>query len=922
MTIKFTPEQIKAINHNKGGLQLIACAGAGKTEVICQRITKLIKNGASPSEIVAFTFTEKAADEMKTRIRQILDRECPDRADFGEMYIGTIHSFCFSKLKDIEPEYKAYDVLDEAQRVAFVSKPKVFYSIGLGGFQISENGKKYKAINKFLHSVDIMRSEDIDPDNLTDENFAYAFKEYIKLLDENRYLDFGEMIFRFVKVLQKDKDALKRLHEQINHLVVDEYQDVNLIQEKLIELITAGCKSVCVVGDDDQCVYQWRGSDPKYIINFEKKYFTKHFEVQMIPLETNFRSTEAIIYTARDFIRKNTTRIPKEMKKKVKARPYEKGDIVYKHFETQDDEFEFICKTIKQIIGTRFIDKYGKPFSISELDIAVLVRTNEEARRLISHLENHNIEFILGGGQHIFERPEVILATECIAYIFGCNGFNGNITDKMLIKLYEDVFQKKKFPKADSKKFIKKIEDIKKAVNKIKEKGTKDYLPDGLQIFYHAILNAMGSEDFEFPPSFNYNLAMLSQAISDYEGVWRRLRALEVKYFFGFLQTYARGHYTESSHNDPALINAVKVMTIHKSKGLEFPVVFLPGFVSRRKGPKPQTYIDDDLYPVERYHGTIEDERRVYYTAFTRSEKYLFITSHRKRKGRKTDCKPHEFMTELNKKYITDKLPKFKKDKTLAPRAIGQAIYPTSFSELSIYNRCPQDFNFRHVFGYNAGVPVTFGYGTNIHNILNVIHKKYKKKPPSEKEIEKIFENMFYMRYATDAIAENMRKAGMRIVKNYVKKHGEAFKEILQTEKEFEFVLRNALISGQIDLIKKLDNHGNIKGIEIVDFKTEKNETYSLDYKTQLRLYAIACLKTLGLNPKKAFVHHLDNDKRDPVDISKKNLDETKKFVSKTVDHILKKKFPPKASKKNCIGCDYEKICPMKKYKWKYQFKR
>ena len=810
--------------------------------------------------------------------------------------------------------------MDDSQRVAFVSKPMNYYNtLRLVGIEKRDKISKYTVIDRFLMSSDIIRNDDIDPVKLSDERFKDSYNSYIKLLDDGKYLDFNEMIYRLVKILQTSKDAKILLHSKINHLVVDEYQDVNRIQEELIELISEGCDngSVCVVGDDDQCVYQWRGSDPNYIIDFEKRY-SKRFRVQKIPLDTNFRSTEAIIHTGREFIKKNKMRLDKIMKTKPEQeRKYEKGDIIHRHFDSQDEEFEFVCETIKKALGTHFIDKRGNPFSLSLFDIAVLVRVNEDAERLMPHLKKHNIDFVLGGGEHIFNSPEVLLAADSLAYIFGFGSININPDEDSLKKDYNLVFPEKEFPRSDSDNFLKKMKAIKKEADKIKEKGKNDYLPDGLQYFYHCILNAIGSEDFEFPESYNYNLARFSQAVSDYESVWIRLRAEEVKYFFGFIKAYAKSHYTETSHDDPALINAVKILTIHKAKGLEFPVVFVPGLVTKRKPNPAVTFIDKKLYDVDRYLGNIEDERRVFYTAITRSQKYLFMTGYKTKEGRVKEYEAHQFIRELEKKYMAGSPPEFKKEKNLLPRATNSVIYPTSISELNVYERCPWDFKLRHIFGYNAGVPVTFGYGTNIHNILNIIHKKYRTKPPSEQEIDRIFDDIFKMRYATPEISKNMEKAGKGIVKNYVKKHGEFFKEILQTEKKFELVIGEALIDGQIDLIKKVDEKGNITGIEIVDFKTEKNKTYELDHEVQLRLYALACLKSLGLKPKKATVHHLNNDIKEDVTVGENDLEKTKDIILKRVDKILQKNFPANACPKNCAGCDYEKMCNMKKYKWK-----
>ena len=175
--IEFTPEQKKAMQHDTGHLRIIACAGSGKTEVISRRIARLIKKGAKPSEIVAFTFTEKAADEMKSRIRYILDEECPSKADFGDMYVGTIHSFCFHMLQDLVPKYKNYDVLDPAKRVAYISKGYIFNDLELWPFRYygktkktdgKPNLSKYTVINRFIESCDLVMNEDIDPDLIRD----------------------------------------------------------------------------------------------------------------------------------------------------------------------------------------------------------------------------------------------------------------------------------------------------------------------------------------------------------------------------------------------------------------------------------------------------------------------------------------------------------------------------------------------------------------------------------------------------------------------------------------------------------------------------------------------------------------------------------------------------------------------------------
>ncbi len=926
---EFTDEQKKAIAHTKGHLRIIACAGSGKTEVVSRRIANLIKSGVKPKNIVAFTFTEKAADELKSRIRKVLQDECPERADFGEMYVGTIHSFCFDMLQELDPVYKSYAVLDEAKRVAYVSKYRNFSRLNLWPLRYSSvSGKPlsyYTTINRFLYSYDIVMMEDIDSDKLSNTHFKSAYTEYRKMLEEDKYLDFSSMIYTLVHLLRNNKSKLKKFNEIVKHLVLDEYQDVNKLQETLVELISFGADSVCVVGDDDQCIFQWRGSHVGNIIGFKEKY-SKKYNVVDYPMNVNFRSTEAIVHTAEKFIKHNKNRlsIKKMTFNPELKRIYEVGDIIHKHFDDEKEEFEFIKKKISKLLGTDFIDKKNKLFSLSLGDFAILVRTNEDAAKIVAFLEKEKIDCIAYSGESIFGSSEVDFAMDCIAYVFDTGrGFSDNPPDiKVLKSKYLLVFNKVKYNDANEKNFEKKIIEIKKGINKIKAKSPKDYLGDlGLQAVYHKILGSFGAENFDFGEVYNYNLAALSQAISDYESVWIRLRTEEIKDFFHFARAYGEGHYTDLSHSDPSLINVVKVLTVHKAKGLEFPVVFFPGLVEKREKNPPASFVDPNLYNIENYTGTEEDERRIFYTALTRSEKYLFLTGAIRRAGKKGNYEPHKFIAELDKKFFSDDIPLKRMRSGHPPRSNKTAIYPTSFSQLTTFDRCPKDFKLRNIFGYNAGVPAAFGYGTNIHNILNIIHKDYieEKKIPSNRDIEQVFDKVFKLRYATKKIQDNMKKAAEKLVKNYVDIHKKEFNRILETEKQFEFVQDEAIISGQIDLLKKIDESGQVTEVEIIDFKTENdkpNKIYELDHIKQLRFYAIACLKSLGLSPKKACIHHLDTNRNEKeyVDISEKNLEKTKKEISSDVKHILSKNFHPKPSK-ICKNCDYRYLCASKGFK-------
>ncbi len=186
----FTKDQLKAINHDKGHLRIIACPGSGKTEVVSRRIARMIGNGVDPRTIVAFTFTEKAAEQLKTRIRGILEKDCPKRADFGDMLVGTIHAFCFFMLKELDPAFRSYDVLDDPKRVAFLAKRFNYYNLKLDELAEEHGSQYYKTIRGFLYAADIVMTEKIDTSNLSDKEFRYTYLPSRQLRNEEKYILF------------------------------------------------------------------------------------------------------------------------------------------------------------------------------------------------------------------------------------------------------------------------------------------------------------------------------------------------------------------------------------------------------------------------------------------------------------------------------------------------------------------------------------------------------------------------------------------------------------------------------------------------------------------------------------------------------------------------------------------------------------
>lgn len=888
--IELSESQRRAVAHDAGCLRIVACPGSGKTETVSRRVAELVRKGADPSKIVAFTFTRKAADSLKARIRRMLG----ERTDIGGMYAGTIDAFCLYMLKKIRPEYRAFEVLDGARRAAFLSR--WYRKIELD--RLDGGGGKWRVIEDFGRSVDIAVTENIDMSRV-DRAFAQCSAAYAEKLREERFFDFVGVISALVEALQDSPADLERIGSEVKHVVFDEYQDVNKIQETLLELLSRSADSVCVVGDDDQNIFQWRGSNIGHILEFPEKY--AKYDVVTEELGTNYRATRELISLAGRLIAHNNSRIPKDMAAhEGQPNKFEQGDIVHRHFGTDSDELGFVCDSIENLRGTGFAGRDGRMRPLAYRDMAILVRTNKDASKATEFLSKRGIPCVTDSGADIFGRPAVSLALDCVMYCFGDEFEPAELADR-----YAEAV-----PKGDARSFGAKLAEVKAMADEIsaKENG---WLPGlGLQEFYHRILNVLGAEDGTLSDSDMYGLAVLSHAVSDYEYVYRFMFASQVRGLRGFIENVP--DYEDPERADPGRLDAVRVMTIWKAKGLEFPVVFVTAFDNRKRPPPERVFIDDGLYESKRYKGSEEDDRRAYYTAVTRSQKYLFLTS---ASTVKSDSKrsrgPHQFVDEMRGPEVSGDGPGRRPEAGAADSgAARDGLFKSSYNHLASYDRCPYEYRIRHVMGFNPGVPIVFGYGTNIHNILNYLHDRFARGDgvPDEPAIRRAFDEMFYLRFAPTKRIEELKEGGISKVSKYVRLHGADFERIQETEKRFELDIGGAMISGSIDLVRDARDGG----VEIVDFKTGKDKSgYEFDYEAQIRLYAHAARAALDYKPEKATIYNLDADVKS-VDVGSDVLDKTAAAVQEKISMIVSERFEPAPQEKKCRECDFRALCPHK----------
>lgn len=900
-----------------GNLQIIACAGSGKTEFVSERIAyQIYKKVAKPDQIVAFTFTEKAAEELKFRVRSKIHELLGKQPDIGDMYIGTIHAFAFKVIQDFIPKYRAYDMLDEVKRLAFLSSIKrdidfdhIFNSLNKRHkWNFYRHGNKQNwAYRTFIKDIDLYREESLTDEATLSDSFRNGYRVYLEKLDEKRFLDFSSILRIAVDTLEKEPRVRKKLQEQYSFFTVDEYQDVNPIQEKLIQLIS-NKKNVCVVGDDDQSIYQFRGADVQNIITFQKRYS----KVAIHQLDINRRSHDAIVKTATELIKSNN---PDRLKKDIKDKGLdsEKGDLYKVLFPTQEEEVEWIVKKVKSLVGTEYLDG-GFPRKLKYSDFAFLFRSiRHEADPYIEAFRNAEIPVIYAGTGGLFKTPEITSIIKILEFITECD--KDIVYDEEFLKEIHDLL-----PDEFSLSFKKMKTGILTIQNDLK--GQKRISLQGL---YVSILTLLGISDESFHNAEDavilYNLGRLSQAVSDYEGAREFVTFNSIKDFIWFIRLHVENSYDSGNTDSMAgLIDAVQILTMHGTKGLGFPVVFMPSHFKGNHEPDfGPTLLDITKFKSDRFLNYPKDERRIYYVGITRSKKYLFLTSAEKKMEGKKKASRSAFFDEITDKYsLSTDIPDPTKRKPCKIEGISEeARFPTSYSELAYYLNCGYDYKMRFIYGFNPELVPALGFGKQVHNVINILHKQYEdtKKIPSKSEISKLIEEHFYLRYAADSIADRLKVGAMKSIAKYVQMWEKDFSLTVKTERPFELEFENALIAGSIDMLKR--EEGNESVLEVIDFKTGKPDNDLMHkYELQVQLYTIAAQEALGINTKKAHIHFIDTDKNERIAVqtSPDALDTAREELSYAISGITKANFKRDARQdKLCKTCDWCSMCPKRK---------
>ncbi|WP_437294014.1 ATP-dependent helicase [Sorangium sp. So ce426] len=909
--MKFTPSQLEAILHPEGNLQLIACAGSGKTEVVARRIATLLRpgpcGGLKPRNIVAFTFTEKAAAELKERIVTRCREELGDIPGFAEMYVGTIHAFCLDLLKNEVPRYFKFDVLNEVQQRLFVDRHSRKSGLTASTSLKGETLKRYVDTSRYCDALSILRESAIDPKALAGCSVFAALGAYRNLLEERSHFDYSEILAAAADALQNDHGMRKRLSKRIRHVVIDEYQDVNPVQERIVSCLHGLGAKICVVGDDDQTIYQWRGSDVSNILTFQERYPGVH----MVRLEDNFRSTRGIVETARALIEKNGLRLEKAMKP-TGAQEYEAGDIAALAFDTPEDEARYIAETAISIRGVAIRDGDVER-GISWSDMAVLLRSvRRNGAPITQAFDAAGIPYVIAGMGNLFDTAEAEAARQLFYFMAG--------RPEVDVGSLEAAWSRARTgaTRADLLAAIQAAASVREEMRK---DGGKRFAFYSIQRRFLSFLEDAGIREERVPDGRGeivfYNLGKFSQVISDFEAIHYHSEPVEKHHAFASFLQYQAEHVYPEGWQDNAYANpdAIRIMTVHQAKGMQWPMVFVPALVRNRFPSKkqggPSVWHLIPAAGIERqarFEGTVEDERRLFYVAVTRSQTFLHLTW-APVPGNRLYQKASELWEDvLVSKWVKRRRPDYAARERLPPTPRkGVTNVALSFSELKYFFECPYQFKLRILYGFNAPLHEALGYGKSLHDILAEVHARaIRGDIATAAEVPRLVDTHLCTPYAYPDLREKLKSSAERVIHDYLEDNRDRFDKIEFSEKSIEINLGDGVsIVGRIDLVRRVDTGETT----IVDLKSSDRAQPEEIIEKQLHIYALGYQELTGRSADFVEVYNLDERKQKPRAVDDSFIDEVKTGLLGAADALRKGSLQAKPAAVKCRSCDYLRLC-------------
>ena len=948
------PKKKEIIEHVDGPLLVIAGPGAGKTMAIVERVVNLIaRHQVAPENILVSTFTEKAAAELVSRISDRMAEEGL-KVSLNEMYIGTMHSIFLRVLKDyaeftrLKKNYKTFDDFDQKYAVYrnLYKRFKPLSNLDLVAPEQS-NWSKADSICRFVNKV---REEAIDAETLLAGHepeivaLGEVYRTYQQILVEENAIDFSAIQSEMLSLIDANPQVLKELQEKFTYLIIDEYQDTNTIQERILLKLCGKRANICVVGDEDQSIYRFRGASVRNILQFAANF--PRGRCKTVVLDTNYRSHPDIV----DFYNQWMTACDwKDGKKRFR---FDKT-IRPRTGKTFD-----ACPTVVTLNGEDdedwgdqlidFIRRLQKEKVVTDLNqIAFLFHSvrNKDVIALTERLEASGIPVFSPRSARFFEREETQLLIGLFMLLFPqvfkildekeeympeTVAYYRNAANRLAAKLKED-------PQGTA-------ELVKWAKRKAREHAflgaPTDYTFLGL--FYEALKFPLFADyiktDHDGTPRHSreaFNLALFSQLLAKFEYIYG-INVLSPKWlesnlshlFTQFLHFMLKGGLEEFEDYDERVPSGcVSVMTIHQSKGLEFPVVCV-GSLSRNPR-KSFTALDATLESKYFHRPPFEpldrikffDFWREYYVAFSRPQNLLILTgvqSKTRQFGKTFDEIVEDVMDWRDPRFVSKNLhlEKIKKSSVKKDYAFT--------SDILTYERCPTQYMVFRYLGFAEHRVQGTMFGSLVHQTIEDIHKTCLR---GESVSEAQIESWFASNYTSLSLAmktyldETRRESALKQVKRYFERNSGAFGALVAAEYDVSIPTETYILRGVIDLVR-----GEGDTVEIVDFKTDRKPNVNSaedrqriqNYHRQLEVYAHIVEEKFGKKVSKLHLYYTRAENESPYvswDYSTVSVQKTLLSFDETVGKIESYKFSNKGvkmCKATCDNCDLRYFCHFK----------
>ena len=946
--------QQSAIETTEGPVLIIAGPGSGKTFALVERIVHLIQNhGAAPESLFVVTFTDKAARELTTRISNRLN-SLGIKFNLNEMYVGTFHSICL-RLLDEHREFtrlkRNYTVMDQFDQQYFLyQRLNDYRAIADSELVMGKEASRWSQSQELVKWLNKVTEEALDPKVLEAaidpevRTLAACYNLYLRQLDEANALDFSTIQLEALHLLEKNTGILSAVRAQLTYLMVDEYQDTNTIQERILRCLLNEKQNLCVVGDDDQGLYRFRGATIRNILEFPMQF--DHGSCKQVKLTTNYRSHPDIIEFYNRWMQGQQWQVG------------EKKFRFDKQIEPRDEAFPTVPAVIR-VSGNEakhwndevlaFLNRLNDSGQLSDWNqVAFLFRSvrHERVVGLAEHLERNGIPVYSPRSDMYFMREEIRLMIGALIFLF---------PQFPEVRKGKGDFELEIWKYYDQDCLPLLISELKKP----ESAALLAWMRTAAKRHFHLTQNAdyafsgLFYDLLRFPIFSRYlseeamagvdkgraarNLAMFSSLLSKFEYL-HHVSVLNPEYldrniqqlfnqFLRFLQQGGINEYEDDAEYAPS--GCISFLTVHQSKGLEFPVVMVGSLeaVPRKQFTKLDEILESGYLskppfePLE--HTKLFDFRRLFYTAFSRAQNLLVLTCQEKEGRGKT---PSKYFDEYYKGLPSWKDVRFRpEDMTFElVKEINLKREYSFTSHITLYENCSEQYRFFKELEFSPIRVSPMLFGTLVHQTIEDIHKtvlRGEEKKVTPEQIETWFSTNYTLLSKRERVylAPSSQRAALGHIMRYFEREKGNWDRIREAEVEISLVKDHYILKGSVDLIR-----GENDTVEIVDFKSEKKPDMEKDkdrlrqYQHQLEVYAHLVEQRTGQKVSRMHLYYTGVEDGVPTITFEKDdrtIAKTIKEFDDIVDRIERKDYSMTCRPtKMCVECDMRGYCDNKNW--------